>query len=409
MKEAKIIIGANFGDEGKGLATDYFADKAMLKYNSCLVVCCNGGAQKGHTVTTPEGIRHVTHHFGTGVLTGADTYLSQHFILNPILFRLEYEELLSKGYNPNPIYIHEQCMITTPYEMLVNQMLEILRGNEKHGSCGLGIYETIQRHQSMPEIIYRELYEKEFESILIGQLRWIRDHFLPKRFATYGYSINNLPDDMKSVLFSEELINNFINDVHFIRNNSILIRDERELLSRFHSVIFECSQGLLLDQNNREYFPHLTPSNTGVKNPLEIINHTEDCEIELCYVTRSYVTRHGTGRFDTECNKDEIGENIRDLTNVPNEFQDTLRYGKLDVDLLRKSIMTDVQNIPDCIKITSINIMVTHLNETEYLIKSKDYDMELNDFMSYITDIGTYNFNFYLSNGMSRNHITKTF
>ena len=64
MKTVKIVIGANFGDEGKGLMTDYFASKN----NNSIVVMHNGGAQRGHTVVTPEGIRHVFHHFPQGLI-----------------------------------------------------------------------------------------------------------------------------------------------------------------------------------------------------------------------------------------------------------------------------------------------------------------------------------------------------
>lgn len=53
MKDMKIVCGANWGDEGKGLMTDYFSQKP-----NSIVVCSNGGAQRGHTVTTPDGIRH---------------------------------------------------------------------------------------------------------------------------------------------------------------------------------------------------------------------------------------------------------------------------------------------------------------------------------------------------------------
>ena len=62
MKNVKVVIGANFGDEGKGLMTDYFAAQAVENKESCLVVLHNGGAQRGHTVVTPEGYRHVFHH-----------------------------------------------------------------------------------------------------------------------------------------------------------------------------------------------------------------------------------------------------------------------------------------------------------------------------------------------------------
>ena len=96
MKDIKIVCGSNWGDEGKGLMTDYFSQKP-----NSIVVCSNGGAQRGHTVTTPDGIRHVFHHFGSGTFNNASTYLSEDFIVNPIIFKQEYDELIKLGYIPN--------------------------------------------------------------------------------------------------------------------------------------------------------------------------------------------------------------------------------------------------------------------------------------------------------------------
>ena len=91
MKDIKIVIGANYGDEGKGLMTDYFAHKSISSGNKTIVVCSNGGAQRGHTVRTPENYKHVFHHFGSGTLVGAYTYLPNQFIVNPMLFYKEYK------------------------------------------------------------------------------------------------------------------------------------------------------------------------------------------------------------------------------------------------------------------------------------------------------------------------------
>lgn len=98
----------NFGDEGKGLMTDYFCHQSSAKGEKCLVVLHNGGPQRGHTVVTPEGERHVFHHFGSGTFTGADTYLSEDFILNPMVFRQEWEELEKLGVSPK-VYINPYC------------------------------------------------------------------------------------------------------------------------------------------------------------------------------------------------------------------------------------------------------------------------------------------------------------
>ena len=66
-----------------------------------IVVCSNGGSQRGHTVVTPDGIRHVFHHFGSGTFNGAATYLPKEFIVNPLIFAQEYKELINKRIIPN--------------------------------------------------------------------------------------------------------------------------------------------------------------------------------------------------------------------------------------------------------------------------------------------------------------------
>ena len=119
-----------------------------------------------------------------------------------------------------------------------------------------------------------------------------------------------------------------------------------------------------------DYFPNLTPSNTGMKNPATILNALDyKGEVEVCYVTRSYMTRHGVGRFDTECEKKNINPNMNDITNVPNIFQDSLRYGYLDYKELKERILKDVNNNP-LKSIVKISLAITHMNE--YKIELKD-------------------------------------
>lgn len=88
----KIIVGSSYGDEGKGLATNYFSD------NNTLNVLYNGGPHRGHTVELLDGTRHVFHHFGSGTFKGADTYFDEDFLINPADFVREYHELESMGY-----------------------------------------------------------------------------------------------------------------------------------------------------------------------------------------------------------------------------------------------------------------------------------------------------------------------
>lgn len=355
MKTAKIVIGANFGDEGKGLMTDYFADKAKGLHKSCLVVCHNGGSQKGHTVVTPSGLRHVFHHFGSGNFAGADTYLSSKYIVNPIIFNRELSELRTKE-AVTKSYVDKNCRLTTPFDMMLNQIAEEYRGNEKHGSCGLGIFETIVRtKQSGSGFTIYEFANKTVADMKI-LLEDVAVKYLPDRLRQLG--IDNLPGQWGEILNNKEsIIENYITDFLMMLEKIELTDDN--IIDAYDYVIFEGAQGLLLDRNNISYMPHLTPSNTGVKNPLELIGSRE-ADIEVCYVSRTYMTRHGAGRFDTECNKSDINPDIIDLTNVPNPYQDSIRYGILDVYDLKDRIEKDLEG-----KKLRKSIAITHCNEYE--------------------------------------------
>ncbi|GAF82360.1 unnamed protein product, partial [marine sediment metagenome] len=133
-----IVIGATFGDEGKGLITHHLASRHG---RDSIVVRFNGGAQAGHTVVTKNSKRHVFRHVGSGTFAGAATFLSQFFISNPILFLEELKELKNLKLKPK-VYIDPESPITTPYDMMINQMAEEFRGNQRHGSCGVGFAET---------------------------------------------------------------------------------------------------------------------------------------------------------------------------------------------------------------------------------------------------------------------------
>lgn len=172
--------------------------------------------------------------------------------------------------------------------------------------------------------------------------------------------IESLDEKWQEVLDSENLIENYIDDLMFFMKHVVLVHND-SILNKYSNIIFENGQGLLLDQNIKGYGEHTTPSNTGMKNALNILKESfllYESDIEVCYVTRAYMTRHGAGRFDTECDMSEINSKMKDETNVPNEFQGTLRYGKVNVQELLGRISSDYKNVGKC------SLAVTHLNET---------------------------------------------
>jgi adenylosuccinate synthase len=138
---ARVVIGANFGDEGKGLVTDW-----LCSQGAGVVVRFNGGANAGHTVVTPDGERHVFSHFGSGTLCEVPTFLSQFFVCNPIQFFEERQKLITLGFHPQ-VFAHPDCLVTTFADMMINQAKEDKRGGKRHGSCGVGFHETQVRSQ----------------------------------------------------------------------------------------------------------------------------------------------------------------------------------------------------------------------------------------------------------------------
>lgn len=363
----KVVIGANFGDEGKGLMTDYFCHQSTHRGEKTLVVLHNGGAQRGHTVVTPDGNRHVFHHFGSGTLVGADTYLSEEFVLNPMIFRQEWGELESMKAIPK-VYVNHTCRVTTPFDMILNQIIEESRDNARHGSCGMGIHETMIRDVCNYPI---EMWFDSSDEAKRYYLKEIRN-YLSERLLDFG--INKIPDNWKEIVNSDLLIENFISELNFMGRN-ISIRFDR-FIEYYDCVAFENGQGLLLDQNNTAHYPHLTPSNTGIKNSLEIIAEMS-CkpDIEVCYVTRTYLTRHGAGRLDGECDKQEINPDMQDLTNVPNPHQGTLRYAKLVEKSLEERILKDFE--PARKYGAKLSLAITHENEYDYVFSNtfkKNFD-----------------------------------
>lgn len=374
--DAKFVIGANYGDEGKGLATNFFAQNAS---NKVINILFNGGSQRGHTVELKDGTRHVFHHFGSGTFAGADTFFDVHFIVNPMNFVKEYCELVDLGYKP-VCYINPNCRVTTPFDVFINQIVEHGRGNKRHGSCGCGIWETIKRYNN-PNFCcdfgndrgkFRDKFGMSYmsNSQLTDFLKELAEDYLPT-VLSHDYSIDNIPSEFKEIINDRSLIEHWIDDFRFMQSVCTPARMKDIInLDDNISLIYEAGQGLALgeQQVHPDNWEHSTPSNTGSDSQIyrlyNMLNRTT-CEysVEICYVTRSYFTRHGNGPFD-ECSKNEINPDIEDNTNVPNEFQGSIRYGKFNKNDFLSRVSEDIKYIPNDFPVKK-SLMITHLNYTD--------------------------------------------
>lgn len=359
-RTVKVIVGANYGDEGKGLATDYFSRRDILENKNVLNVLYNGGPQRGHTVEIEGRLRHIFHHFGSGTFAGADTYFDMDFMVNPMEFVKEATILEQEGVTPT-CYIHPECRVITPFDMIINHIVETKRAESRHGSCGMGIWETEQRYLlDTKKYTWGELASLPVKSIRI-YLEYLRNVYLPQRLAWYGLHLEDFKTTYEYVK-NDGLIDHYISDLLWMKEHVIDVNTVPDFASCYDSIIFEGAQGLALDAENVDEYPHVTASRTGSYIPISRCNYDDD--IDVVYITRSYFTRHGAGRFQ-ECPVWEINSNLVDNTNLYNCWQGDLRYGKFVKDSFAKRIAKDAKLVDGHFNNTiKRSLFITQLNYT---------------------------------------------
>jgi len=367
--EVKVIIGANYGDEGKGLATHYFSQQAKQNNKKCLNILFNGGCQRGHTVDYKNGTRHVFHHFGSGLLDGADTYFDSDYMVNPLVFSDELLELFPAIRDRN-IYANMGCRVITPYDAFINQLVEKNRGENRHGSCGHGIWETQERYANSVYNWSLGKFIRESNDAKVEYLTKIRDIYLPTRLYKYGISMNDIPKRYLEAINSDEIMRAYLSTLDTFSHIVRLVSSFTDIKKNYDVLIFEGAQGLALDERNKSEYPNVTASRTGSVVPLQRINGM-DCEVEVCYITRSYFTRHGAGYLPNECAKDEINPNIVDDTNVFNEFQQDIRYAPFDFKAFFTRAMCDFISTKKPEFPLKYSFFITHLNYCDCNIPDK--------------------------------------
>lgn len=350
-KRARVVIGANWGDEGKGLLCDFYAAQAPTS-----VVRFNGGANAGHTVVTPNGKRHVFSHFSSGTFVGANTVLARHFIVNPVLFHKEWRELLALGIGHADVQVDPRCMVTTPIDMLLNQVAEDSRGADRHGSVGVGINETVERNSTIP-LVVRDLF---YEDALKDILDTIRYEWAPVRAKTLGCA--DLFAERAAALDLNGIMLRWRADCSTFCNRISVRRDSWALGdSGSGAIVFEGAQGLGIDQSVHPV--HSTRSNTGLVNVAELAEELR-LALDVTYTSRAYLTRHGAGPLEGELSAPPF-PNIVDETNKPHPYQGTMRFAHLDVASMWARIESDYLSVTNTcsVPINIAGLVVTCMDQ----------------------------------------------
>lgn len=348
------VVGKNYGDEGKGLVT---ASLCSL-FEKPLIIKHNGGAQAGHTVENEErGTRFVHHQTGSGAEYGAHTLLAATYYPDLYQIKKEVEEFKAVfGFIPQ-IFGEEECCITTIDDVLMNMAVETRRGENRHGSCGMGINECSERIKAGYKINLKNVADASYEQ-LRALLINIRKEYTTNRIKELEIDRQN---PYYSMLFDENIINNFAVE---IKSNLLfinLVNADSSWLKSYDALIFESGQGLLLDRDYIVNAPHITASKTGVTEAVNFLKKRDLKLQEAIYVTRTYVTKHGAGPLANEFKNKEGPYLQTDMTNLHNEWQGHIRYathGSLGDFLL--PVIEDIKN-------TGIkpSLAITHMNETK--------------------------------------------
>ena len=268
--KTSIVIGSQLGDEGKGSTTNYLVKESYRNGVKPLVVRFSGGPQAGHNVVV-DGISHTFHHFGSGAFQEARTFWSKYCYTEPGDICNEYYTLVDLGLKP-VLYIDPMSPVITPYDRAGNQQSTTHR---LFGTCGQGIGYAAKRTEESPAKLYAtDLFAP----------RWVLEERMKMIRNSYGTAIRAGGDiEMEA----------FYTYAEALRDIVTLCREE-ELHGKSTHLIFEGSQGILLDRDHG-FFPHVTRAHTTSKNAKEMIERNGWDTPEVYYVTRPYLTRHGNG------------------------------------------------------------------------------------------------------------------
>ncbi len=316
-----VVVGAQWGDEGKAKITDLLAEYADV------IIRYQGGCNAGHTVVA-NNETYKFHLIPSGVLyNNKFCFIAAGTVIHPETFLKETQELIERGVNLSSLKISPLASITLPYHIDIDGISEQTSGKDKIGTTKKGIGPTYSDKIGRYGLKIQDLYDEELLNARLDAILPLKNKMLEKVFNSKTYSKEEMLEYCKKYaeIFRPYVCNEWVGEL------SNALKEDKKIL-------FEGAQGIMLDIDYGTY-PYVTSSNpigggaatgSGI-GPTHIEN--------VIGVTKAYVTRVGEGPFMTEL-LDETGERIR---TIGGEFGTTTgrprRCGWFDAVLSRYCVL----------------------------------------------------------------------
>lgn len=329
------MVGAQWGDEGKGKITD------LLSKSADVVVRYQGGVNAGHTVVVKDQVFKL-HLIPSGILyPDTECIIGCGTVIDPKVLIGELNQLETLGVSADKLFISETAHVTMPYHRLIDQASEQRRGEHKIGTTGRGIGPTYADKSERTGIRMIDLMEPE---LLRKKLRWTVEYKNVILDKLYG-----LPP-----LDPQEIIDEYLDYADRLRphviDSSLKIYDA---IKRKRNILFEGAQGTLLDLDHGTY-PYVTSSNPVAGGACVGTGVGPTMIDRVIGVAKAYTTRVGEGPFPTELHG-TMGEHLCDRGA---EFGTTTgrkrRCGWFDAVIGRYAVRI---NGLDCLAITKLDVL----------------------------------------------------
>ena len=291
MAKNVVVVGTQWGDEGKGKIVDLLTDRVSG------VVRFQGGHNAGHTLVI-KGVKTVLHLIPSGILRpDIRCLIGNGVVVSPSALIEEMNMLKAAGVSiDGRIVISESCPIILPTHIAIDQAREISKGDAKIGTTGRGIGPAYEDKVARRGLRIRDLFDERALKEKLGSLLDYHNFLLDK---LYGVDTLSLSDVLDSLIDAAQVLRPMVGDV------SKLLNEELKLGNNF---LFEGAQGALLDIDHGTY-PFVTSSNT-IAGAASLGSGVGPRTLDyILGITKAYTTRVGSGPFPTELN-DDVGMHI---------------------------------------------------------------------------------------------------